>query len=245
MRAEAVAGAGWLAYHAGAMSASPRPPSPALACLLVAILAALVLVACSEPQPPTVSLYRAIDHGDLDQLKRHLHWGADINQPDASGDFPLHVAVRRGREVIVRELLRHGARLDVEDGSGRTPVFVALAEGRTQPAQVLLAADPSQDPQALLLALVEAGVADRDSLGLLLRRGARLDALGEGGSAALHIAVERGGLPLIRRLIEAGADVNQPDGQGRTALAIAEARGDRDIIALLRRFGAAATVSGE
>jgi len=227
------------------MPASPSTPSPrpALARILATILVALLLAACGEPQQPTISLYRAIDHGDLDQLKRHLHWGADINQPDANGDFPLHVAVRRGREVIVRELVRRGARLDARDASGRTPLFVALAEGKTQPAQVLLAAAPDEDRQALLLALVEAGVADRDSLGLLLRQGARLDALGEGGSAALHVAVESGGLPLVRRLVEAGADVNLPDAQGRMPLAIAEARGDREIIALLRRFGAAAPVA--
>ncbi len=95
-------------------------------------LTALLLSGCSEPPRPTITLYRAIHSGDLDQIKRHLYWGTDVNQPDPDGDYPLHVAARRGRVVISKELLSHGADPNAENLAGATPLRVALGAGKTQ-----------------------------------------------------------------------------------------------------------------
>ena len=96
-----------------------------------------VLVACSQPQPPTVPLYRALQVGDLDQVKRHVYHGSNINSPDGAGDYPIHVSVRNAQVAIARVLLDHGASLDVRDAKGRTPLHLALAAGRTEVADVL------------------------------------------------------------------------------------------------------------
>lgn len=210
-----------------------------LACLLAA---ALPLVACDKPQQPTITLYRAVQADDLDQIKRHAFWGTDFNQPGPDGDYPLHVAARRGGVVVVRELLDAGARTDVTDRAGRTPLHVSLAGGKTQVAQVLFDRAGRAAPvlaQELLQALVAEGIDDRDTLALLTTRGANVNAVDASGRAPLHVAAERGYHLLAKRLIDRGADVNLPDAQGRTPLAIARALRHRDVAAVLERFGAA------
>jgi len=201
-------------------------------------LSALLLCACSEPPQPTINLYRAIQSGDLDQIKRHIYWGTDINQSDPQGDKPLHVAVRRGRLIIARELLKNGADPNAENVGGETPLQVALAEGKTQLAGVLFEAGAMDDAQELLFALARAGIDDRDSLGLLIERGADVDAKDESGLTPLLIAVADGRRLLTKRLIDLGADVNIPDDAGRTPLLIATEKGNQPIVDLLERFGA-------
>lgn len=210
---------------------------PALATFALSVL---LLAGCGEPPRPSINLYRAIHGGDLDQIKRHIHWGTDINQADPQGEKPLHVAARRGRLIIARELLDNGADPNAENGSGETPLQVALTEGKTQLANVLIEEGATDSPQELLFALVRAGVDDRDSLELLTKRGADVDARDQSGVTPLHISVSDSRRLLTKRLIDLGANVDIPDDDGRTPLSIAMKDGNRHIVDLLVRFGARA-----
>ncbi|MCK7582871.1 MAG: ankyrin repeat domain-containing protein [Chromatiales bacterium] len=207
-------------------------------------LSVLLLVACSEPAPPTLNLHRAVAVGDLDQVKRHVYWNTDVDQPDARGDYPLHVAARQGSVNVARALLKAGADPARRDAMGATPLQVALLTGKTQVAQMLIARGVPLESQVLLLELAGAGISDRDSFELLLRRGADLNRTDPNGDTALTLATMRGHLETVARLILLGADVNQPDGQGRLPLDLAlaqtgERRDDRTkIVDLLRRNGA-------
>lgn len=204
----------------------------------LALLLAAPLAGCEEPARPTISLYRAVHLGDLDQIKRHLFWRTDINQPDADGNTPLHVAVAQGQVAIARQLLRHGADLTAGDAAGRTPLHLALAIGKIPSARLLLERGAGDNLQALLYALVDAGAADRDALALLKARGVDLNAPGPDGRPALHRAVAAGNVKLAHRLIIAGADVNHPDAAGTRPLALADAGRDPVMITLLTQNGA-------
>lgn len=215
-------------------------PVLVLLCLCISLL-----VACSEPARPTLNLHRAVAIGDLDQVKRHVYWDTEVDQPDAQGDYPLHVAARQGSVNITRALLEAGADPSVRDAAGATPLQTALLTGKTQVAKTLIAHGVSLEPQALLLELASAGISDRDSFELLLRRGADLNREETpNGDTALTLAIARGYLETVARLILLGADVNRPDGQGRRPLDLAlaqtgERRDDRaKIVELLRRNGA-------
>jgi ankyrin repeat protein len=214
-------------------------PSPILALLLLA----LILIGCTEPARPTISLYRAIQVGDLDQIKRHIRWGTDLNQPDPNGDLPLHVAARAGQVSIARELAGNGADLEARNKAGETPMDLALAHGKTKVAELLLGFRVGLDPQAALVTLVGKGISDRDAFDFLIRRGADTNRPDPQGQAPLHLAIRLGHLETTRRLLQRGADVNRPDGAGRTPLALAQgldpgASHARDIIATLRQYGA-------
>lgn len=202
------------------------------------VLAALLLAACGEPPPPTINLYRTIQDGDLDQVKRHIYWGTDIDQVGPRGEPPLHVAVRHGRLIIASELLRNGADPNAMNRAGETPLQIALIAGKTQLAAILLEAGATDDPQALLFVLVRVGVDDRDSLAFLTQRGADVSAEDRSGTTPLHIAVGDGRRLLAKRLIDLGANVDALDGNERTPLSIATENGNRSIIDLLERFGA-------
>ena len=207
--------------------------------------AVLSIAACDQRPPPTLSLYRAVHAGDLDQVMRHLDAGTDINQPDVNGDYPLHVAARQGQVNIARALVENGALPEVLDAAGQSPMRVALGGGKTQVAQMLIEQGALLDPQGMLGELVGAGVSDRDSFKLLLRRGASLDRADARGDAPLHLAILAGHLDAVARLIELGADVNRPNAAGQTPLGLALGQAprrdgaDRAILKLLQRNGAA------
>ncbi len=207
-------------------------------------LSAMLLLGCTEPAPPTVSLDRAAQIGDLDQIKRHIYWKSDLDQSNAAGDPPLHVAVRAGRVTIARELAQHGADLVGINAAGETPLHVALSHGRTQVAAMLVKEGAPLDAQQMLVDLVRAGLIDRDTLAYLLRSGARLNQLDAAGDAPLHVAIKAGQLESVRRLVAAGADVNQADAAGRLPLGIArESAPGRDapyIVSTLEHTGARA-----
>jgi uncharacterized protein len=208
------------------------------------LLASLAVLGCSEPAAPTVNLNRAVQLGDIDQIRRHIYWKTDVNQPNAEGDTPLHVAAGDGRVTIARELVRNGADPRTVNASGQTPLYVALARGRTQVAMMLVDHGVPIEPQSMLIELVGDNAIDRDALGFLINAGAKMDEIDTTGNAPLHVAIRNGHLNATRRLILAGADVNQPDGDGRLPLRIAResATGPdaRFIVSTLERNGARA-----
>jgi ankyrin repeat protein len=206
--------------------------------LVVAPGIAGLLSGCDEPPQPTINLYRAVHTGDLDQIKRHLFWKTDVNQPGPDGDYPLHVSASQGRVVITRELLAHGARIDVRDALGRTPLHAALANGKIQSAELLFQQGAEDDPQTLLFDLASTQQLDRDSIALLSARGADLDASNPDGQTPLHLAVGAANLGLAKQLISAGASVNPTDAEGRTPLQIAQAQGQTILVRLLQQYGA-------
>jgi hypothetical protein len=208
-----------------------------LLCSLVSLLPS-----CGEPPKPTVNLYRAVHTGDVDQIKRHLFWGTDVNQPGADGNYPLHVAVSQGKVAIAKELLRHGASTNSPNALGQTPLHVALANGKVPAAELLLSRGADDDLQALFFQLVDSGDVDRDTLDLLIREGVDIDKPADDGIPALHTAVISGNVKLAKRLISAGADVNAAAANGATPMSLAASIDDPTtagiMTELLRQYGA-------
>lgn len=196
------------------------------------------LNACSAPDRPTIPLFLAMQRGDIDQVERHLYWGADINEPFPNGSYPIDYAAAQGQVVMLQLLLKHGADTSVETPDGRTALQLALLAGRTRTAEVLLKAGAKMDPSALLLQVAKANISDRDVVRFLTRHGADINATDGAGNTALIIATRLGNHRLVHHLIEQGANVALRNHQDQTALDIARRQGARNIARFLEQNGA-------
>lgn len=206
--------------------------------LCVIIFSTLATSGCAEPDRPSISLYRAVHAGDIDQLERHLYWGADLNRANPDGEMPLHVAVRNGRFVITRLLLEHGADIEVTNAQMQTPIYVALMTGRTQIAELLYENGAKLDADYLLHEVTRNQVGDRDVMDFLIAHGADINNLDANGNAPLHTAAQQGYRVVAKMLLARGADVNILNGDKHTPLKLAADNNRPELIDLLKRNGA-------
>lgn len=225
----------------------PLTVRTSLLSVVLGLVLALLSACAGEPDPPSISLYRAVHSGDLDQLRRHLSSGTPIDQPDANGDLPLHVLARANRVVMARELLDAGADPEARNAQGKTPLEIALTHGKIAFARELIDHGARIDARQLLLEQLAAGQASRDTLDFLLDAGARLDQVDAQGRTPLHLAIEHLDTRLVARLLERGADVNQADSEGVRPLDLVRASRDRHaagtIEQLLLRYGAQPSIT--
>jgi hypothetical protein len=124
--------------------------------------------------------------------------------------LPLNEAVANSDVKKVRRLLRQGADVNGQDEKQdkMTPLFVAVEHGNLE------------------------------ILRLLLDHGASANTTDEDGDSALIIAAEYSSAEALRALIDAGADVNLANKEGRTALMAAAMDDKLASVELLLSFGA-------
>lgn len=208
-----------------------------LVTLALVVLLSL-LGACSEPDKPSVALYLAVQRGDLDQLERHIYWGADINAVLPNGLYPLHISAQKGDIIMVKILLKHGAEINRTSADGDTALDLAVLNGRTQVAEVLLAHGAALDASTLLVKAATKGSTDRDTVRFLIARGADTEQTDSAGDTPLLIAIRQDNHRLASHLVNQGADVNAKMADGRSALALARELQFPELISLLQRQGA-------
>lgn len=141
----------------------------------------------------------------------------DPNYVDSKGNTALCVAVRNGREVIVRSLLEN-PRIDVKqpDGSGRTPLEQARAAGNAYIVHLLENAIRDTDKKEAAEALAAMSItADRYT-------------------EVMPRCIQAGDVDTLRLLLSAGVDVNSPvTTEGKTSIMVAAECGAYDCLKLL------------
>ena len=180
-----------------------------------------------NPNEPDVRLIDAVDHGDVETLRRLLREGADPNQSDAYGSPPpLWVAVAVESLEMVQILLEAGADPDVPGPDGSSPAMFAAEIQNPEILEVISAAGGTaatapgdqvetmfnalkqRNPEAIRI-LLEAGVDPNSQVPAT----AYVDADADGVRdlwlvPVLYEAVKREQPDTLQLLIDAGADPN-------------------------------------
>ena len=100
--------------------------------LLLTTIAVVVLVGCSKPPPPDISIHRAAYVGNIEAVKQHIAAGTDVNEKVIAGVTPLHTAARYGHKEIAV-----GADVNAINNAGQTPLDLAIVEKHTEIADLL------------------------------------------------------------------------------------------------------------
>ncbi len=155
---------------------------------------------------------------------------------DESGRTPLMLAAASGFSDAATRLLKHSEDLDALDRRGTSALGHALLHGHLDISKQLLAAGASPDidgeeGEPLLVAAVMHS--QPEAMQQLLEHGARA-----GLDDALLIAVTERKVPMVERLLSAGADPDSGAGFQMPALNVALQNGDRESIDLLLASGA-------
>jgi ankyrin repeat protein len=140
-----------------------------------------------------------MDDGRLQTIIKLLAAGADVKKSDAEGQKALHLICAHDARLespedadamigqIAQLFAEKGADLKALDGAGNSPFSNAIQSGHFETAT------------------------------WLLDKGATALATTLGSYTAIHIATEKGNLPMVARLLKAGLDINRTTGDKRQA----------------------------
>lgn len=218
------------------------------------MIGALLLVLASAQVPPTqaefaayTGLHAAAARGEAAEIVRLVAGGADANARDRYRRTPLHVAAYKGQHEAMRALVKASGNPNALEYDRYDIVTIAAVADDLPTLRVALEAGCSAnnitsryDGTALIAA---AHLGHDEVVRTLIRAGAPLDHVNNLGWTALieSIVLGDGGrrhTATLKALVEAGANVNLADREGRTPLALARARGFREMVAILEKAGA-------
>jgi ankyrin repeat protein/ketosteroid isomerase-like protein len=201
----------------------------------------------SPPKMLEDLLIAAASHGLTDRVRRLLARGVDpegreITHPIYEGRSPVEEAALNGHLDIVSLLVDAGA--SWEHDQVDELVATAMA-GNRDTVERMLAADPGVRQRAIERCpdqLVRAAEQNRyDAVALLIELG--FDVNARSRTAPLHEAAMRGNLPVIRLLLDHGADPNIHDtGYDATPAGWAEHHDQREAQQLLEALDQAAPI---
>ena len=215
----------------------------------------------------TTALHWAAQQDDVKLARALLAAGAQVRAANRYGVTPLALAATNGSASMVELLLNAGADPKAASGKGETVLMAASRSGQAEVLKLLLAkgADPNAiegefGETALMWA---AGHDNGEAIRVLAAGGANLNAhstvidlpkvnvdfsfavataLPRGGMTALMYAARQGQINAVTALAEVGANLDEVDPEGSTAIVIATINAHYDVAARLAEKGADAGI---
>ncbi len=200
-----------------------------------------------KPKPQPMSDYDFIElckSGDAVKVQKAISNGANVNAKDNDGRTTLMYAALNGQADVAEVLLKHGADLNAKRPyyDCETALMDAAREGHADVAEILLkhGADVNAkdvfDRTALMWA---ARKGHADVAEILLEHGADVNAKAIYKNTALMDAAEYGHAEVAEVLLKHGAEVNAKNMyDNNTALMLAKENNRREVVKLLRSYGA-------
>ncbi|MBX9588544.1 MAG: ankyrin repeat domain-containing protein [Hyphomonadaceae bacterium] len=232
---------------------------PGLQCLLLSLLVATAgLVGAGAPvsaqTPPTAEeiaaytdLHAAAVGGSTAEIERLVQNGADINQRDGFGRTPLMVAAYRRDIAVARVLIELGANMNALEHQSYDVITIAAVQNDLEMLKLALASGGNAraitSPYGGTALIAAAHLGHAEVVEALIQARAPLDHVNNLGWTALIEAIVLGDggsrhQATLAALIKAGADVNLPDRNGATPLALARGRGATAMVQMLEAAGA-------
>lgn len=212
-------------------------------------------------------LLEAAATGDADGVGRVVKYGADLNAKDDFDDTALHQASANGHIEVVKVLLDNRVKVMARNHEGDTPLKLAIESGQRDVVELFIergiGINGSNAGDVLFEKGAEINEKDKDEIGvgetllhwaaqsghsqvvgLLLRRGAGVNAKDACDRTPLHEAARRGYKEVVEILVARGADVNAKDDEDEehTPLHEAASEGHTDVVAILLANGAKVSV---
>lgn len=169
-------------------------------------------------------------HAEVIDILR-TYWGAWAEDMAGEGhDSALHMAIASGDKTLVQALMLGtslkypGNRLLYDDGGSVLSASCDLA---------------GANGDTVLHRAVQTG--DQEIIGLVLRRGAKVDAQNRFGNTPLHIAALTNNPASVNTLLDHGAKVEIVNGAGQTALELATSCGALAAVRAILEYGVVLT----
>jgi len=181
-------------------------------------------------------LWTASMNGSAAMVRTLLQAGADPNLALLLGETPLMAASRSGNAEVVAQLLGKGANMNARGPRGQTALMWAVSEQHPEVVKALLdrGADlrAKSDVWSDMMAVPPHGKPEYNRL------------IPHGGDTALMFAARVGDLASAKLLVAAGANVNDADAWGVSAMVLAAHSGFTEMVEFLLDKGADANAIG-
>jgi ankyrin repeat protein len=168
---------------------------------------ALIPEQLEEPNPLSeldTRLMQSAFKGTLAEAEVTIAKGANVNVQDVKKRTPLILAASNGHTSVVTFLVSNGADVNLKDGDGQSPLMYAAKGSFAETAAYLL------------------------------ENGAEVNVRSKKkGITALMLAAVSDNVELVRMLLEHGADASLTDTLGRSAMILAEKKGNSAVVELL------------
>jgi len=190
------------------------------------------------------SLFKAVEKGDLEKVKKVIEEGENVNAYSEKGLFPLWRAAADNNYEMSELLINNGAdvnqSINVPPGNS-TAIELPCQEGYLNIIKLLVDNDAEvnikgyHDFTPIRIAARNGHV---QIVKYLAQHGAEIDFRALDGATPLEHAASKGHYEIVQFLIEKGANINNKDNDGDFALGEAAKRGYIEIIELLLANGA-------
>jgi ankyrin repeat protein len=166
-------------------------------------------------------LWWAARFGDIDDVKRLIDEGADMDIKDIDGESPLHSASRWGHEAIAELLLIYGADANAASIHGITPLHLAVRDMHGDVIEILLKHGADANARDLFGCTPLHDIANSGNerfADMLVAAGADPQAKDINGTTPLHRAARAGNNVMVKTLLLLGANPALKSDLGRTPL---------------------------
>jgi len=154
--------------------------------------------------------------GNITLMEMLLDYGADIEIANKDGQTPI---IRTKNTLALSLLVKRGANINAKDNYGYTALRWATQNGNIPAMKLLLDSGANTEIRCNLGRTPIFHTNDHEeALSLLMKKGANINAKDREGKTALRLATQIGDIPLMKLLLDSGADTEIGDNLGQTPI---------------------------